>query len=365
MLNKRVIILCNTYFQLIVALKMKLTLWKQSEVSIIVTDHTKQMIQAISGLKESGLFENVIYWETNKIDKKEPSNFNKLRLFLECTHKRNRCKNLLGNKVFDEFVFYNNAFSSYLLFSYLYGKNHNIVVSRMEEGVTSYNDKFEEGLGGGRRLFDFIKKYRTIFNRKDLYAKVQWFYCFVPKLYEGSIKTVQIPSITNSDNVLKDVLRNIFNINKDTLSYPCKYIYFASIGDLEGGEKVGEVDLVRMLVEKVGKENLMVKLHPRDYSGQFEKLGVVIDKNKSIPWEAIQLNYDFSGYTFISTISSSVLSLNVVYDSGAKICMLHRLSNYRNNIHGKRNAEEIEKIAQNVDVKNLFLINNMDEILNN
>lgn len=48
------------------------------------------------------------------------------------------------------------------------------------------------------------------------------------------------------------------------------------------------------LAEKVGKDNILVKKHPRSTVHIFEEKGIAVDTNSSAPFEAIQLNNDMS-----------------------------------------------------------------------
>ena len=93
------------------------------------------------------------------------------------------------------------------------------------------------------------------------------------------------------------------------MNYDKKYIYFASMIDSEILKKDGEFAILRDIAEVVGKDNLIVKLHPREENRQrYADLGVTIDTNSDIPFEIIQLVRDFSDNVFITCLSGSVLN---------------------------------------------------------
>lgn len=152
--------------------------------------------------------------------------------------------------------------------------------------------------------------------KRNLNDDVEALYCFYPEFYTGILKTILIPKIELSDILFAQSLAKVFNIDKAKIYYPQKYIYFASVGDFEGGKPVGEVALAKKISKIVGKENLLIKLHPRDKTGLFEKEGLTVDKESSVPWEVIQLNYNFKNHVFLTCASGSVLSINLTLEEG-------------------------------------------------
>ncbi|HEG1241807.1 TPA: hypothetical protein SCN02_002979, partial [Enterococcus faecium] len=73
---------------------------------------------------------------------------------------------------------------------------------------------------------------------------------------------IQIPLVTAGSRTalqLSDIFNPMIDIYKEK-----KYIFFTSVYDFEGGEPVGEYELVCKIADLVGKDNLIVKTHPRD-----------------------------------------------------------------------------------------------------
>lgn len=73
----------------------------------------------------------------------------------------------------------------------------------------------------------------------------------------------------------------------------------------------------------VGKDNLLIKIHPRDLRTIYSDNGFNVDKNSLIPWEAIQLSSDFSDKVFLTINSGSVLSGSTMSEKPVKtfICI--------------------------------------------
>ncbi len=152
-------------------------------------------------------------------------------------------------------------------------------------------------------------------------------------------------------------------MNIGELSYPQKYIFFASVYDFEGEEPVGELEFALALANKVGFDNLLVKVHPRDDVNRFKNVGLNVDKNSQMPWEVIQLNYDFSDSVFITVASTSVLTISLIVDKSPKIYFAHRLFCSQNSVFKKAKCFCEEMIDQNIKkLANICFLNSIEEL---
>ena len=127
-----------------------------------------------------------------------------------------------------------------------------------------------------------------------------------------------------------------------------------------------EVDTALKIAELVGKDNLIVKVHPRDRSGKFESSGLNIDRNSSVPWESIQLNYDFSDHVFLTISSNSVFGVNVMMKKQAKVFFLYNTLDTKKNSLIHSSVEAIKNIMQykdQIDLKNYLVVDEIKEIL--
>ena len=81
--------------------------------------------------------------------------------------------------------------------------------------------------------------------------------------------------------------------------------------------------MVNKIAEVVGKENIFVKIHPRNKVNRFQKLGYVTNQNTEIPWEIIALNIPISEKVLLTIASGSALTSLVNMSSvPKKIVML-------------------------------------------
>ena len=221
-------------------------------------------------------------------------------------------------------LFYNLEIDTYGIYSILAEYNHKLVFSSYEEGILSYENIFYDSL-----KFKWIRFLRRCIGKSAILDNYHKFYCVYPEMYAGRLNTVQIPQISTSDNRMQTILADIFRINRDVDYKKYKYIFFESIYETEG-RGIGETEILMQLAEKVGKDNILVKKHPRSTVHIFEEKGIAVDTNSSAPFEAIQLNNDMSDCIFVAATSGSVLSVNSIVDKPSKVILFYPLTAYQN-----------------------------------
>ncbi len=360
----KIIAICDTYAQLINVIQIRRELFSSQYFSVVITNNSRNGQEISERLREENFFNEVVFWETKgEIEYIKQNYIQKILSIIPIiSGKISGRHTSFKEKLYDLFLFYSIGPSSLTLFSYLYNYNKNIRCSRFEEGVLSYGFLHNE---------EFLTKYptltvkaiglaRSIFLMRNISDVLDDFYCYFPKVYQGRLKPVSIPKISmNSD--IKCLLERIFAVDKANLEYRQKYIYFAAMYDDEG---VQELELIQKVASLVGNENLLIKTHPRDNSGRFEKAGLIIDNNSSIPWEIIQLNYDFSDHVFLTITSQSVLSISLIAETHPPIYFMFKLldmSKSKNAATGIRALHHLFD-SMNSEVNGFYLANTFDEI---
>ena len=142
-----------------------------------------------------------------------------------------------------------------------------------------------------------------------------------------------------------NVLADIFQLSSEVDYSKYKYIYFESIYDTEG-RGIGEIDILLKFAEKVGRENILVKKHPRSTNFVFEENGIAVDTNSAAPFEAIQLNHDMSHAVFVSAMSGSVLSVNSIVDSPSAVRLIYSLTESEKYEDKKKFVENVKGIVE-------------------
>lgn len=335
---KRILIIANTYYQLIMATQMRNTILKKEEVVLLLSDHSNNAERVCERLQKCNYFSEVYYIRTKDLFKNRNFINRIIDLFSLSFGTNNRygfCLNEIKKLHFDEMIFFNYSLQIYGMFSILYRVNKKIILSVYEESLFSYSTQLKEN--PGRKI---IRIFRHIVNKKDVFDVLKNFYCFYPELYKGKLHAVPVQKIQKEGDCA-DILRKVFELDKAELEYPEKYIYFASVGDSEGGKPIGEFRVLNGIAQLIGKDNLLVKVHPRDDTEKYRSKGFKVDKNSSIPWEPIQLSSDFSQHVFLTAISTGPLTITLLQKKTPKVFYLYKMCDLSGNTPAKSAMEKL------------------------
>lgn len=339
---KKRLIIANTYYQLILAIQMRSTLFLNDNVSLILTDHSNNAKEIFRKLKEKHFFDNCYFVESKDLDTNYCSiskivDAVRIAFGLKCRYSI-YSQDIIDTEI-DELIFFNVKLIEYeSVFSTIYKKNKGIRVSLYEEGILSYNQRIVPS-----RRRNIINFFRKLSAQDTMLSRMDKFYCTSPQIYNGTLVPVQIPLIGRKSISLK-ILADIFDI-KET-KFPEKYIFFTSVYDFEGETPIGEYELVCKVAETVGKENLIIKTHPRDSRNIYEDNGFNVVKNSSAPWEVIQLLGDFTHKIYLSINSGSVLAGSLLSEIPIKTFYLYKLCDINKNTLCKKNAIDIERLLE-------------------
>lgn len=323
---RRILIVANTYYQLIMAMQMKFTLFSEDYVTLLLSDHSNNAESVHEHLKKQQLFDECVFVKSKGVIHNR-SKMDKMKEFFQIVFSKSNQYEFylkeLSSLYYDEIIFYNLEIDTYGVFSILAEHNKKLQYSSYEEGVLSYGNFFYDST-----KFKIVRKLRRIIGKPAIFDRYQKFYCVYPELYKGFLEAVQIPQISTENKRLKEVLADIFQIQSGVDYSQFRYIYFESIYDTEG-RGIGEVELLLEFAKRVGKENILVKKHPRSTNYVYEENGIAVDTNSAAPFEAIQLNHDMSGCTFVAAMSGSVLSVNSIVDQPSNVLLIYPLTDYQ------------------------------------
>ena len=358
-MKERVLAIINTHSQLIIAIRFRQSLWKDKIVDVLATDQSSGLKEASERVKALNIFDDVFFVENKSICAPGES----INDFIKKSKiVFNGVDEILAGSVYNEIVYYNADVYTYGIFATIIKKNPDLVCNRYEEGILSYEDSVY--LHNSR--LKHVDNLRKILGKKRLEDATRGFYCCEPKLYNGVLEAIKIPSLSDMTEMTK-MLGYIYNVDLDQLKIREKYIFFASVYDFEGGEPVGELDLILKIADIVGKENLIVKKHPRDERTVFEEKGIPVYKKSSVPWEAIQFNGAFNDKVFLTINSSAVLSGYTMANSTAKTYFMYKLCDYSGNTSCISTVDSIEKTLSSQEMKEVLktvkIANKLEDIL--
>lgn len=320
------LVICTTYSQLLLAVQLKLTLFVDDEIDLWLSDTSQGSEEVFKRLNETFLFHQVIYvrYQDFLYNQGIIKNFRDIISYNFASIKK--CE------LYDEVIFYNLTLKIYEISDYYHKIGHRVVWSRFEEGIFSYNTD----IGDSKRI-DFTRLIRKITRRPDVFQMISKFYCIFPSLKETHLdwELVRIPDFSTTIRSLCFILNKIFDYVPEKFS---KYIYFASSSDIDK-TPFGETELVLKLADYVGKENLIVKMHPRDNRSVYTENGVKVMENSYIPWEVIQMNINASEHTLLTVNSGSFISISAMLDKPVKGFFLYNLISCQFKSFRTRNRE--------------------------
>lgn len=278
MAGKRILIICNTLFQVVVAVQLKLTLFANDEVDVHVSDHSVGSELVVNGLSRTGMFSKVEYRCTKDEISQAPRK--KVAAFLRsCMGYGSQA----AYPDYDEIIFYNLNMPVYDLADSAIGGSEQTRFSGMEEGVLSYG---RMAYGKSPELLD---RARLFTGHRPILGSIDVFYCFFPSIAKNNgpwVRTVEIPSLQLNMAAMREVLCEVFQYAPQRIKYP--FVYFASSSDIDGAG-YGETELVLRLADYVGRTNLLVKKHPRDKRTVYEDAGLAVMGRSDVPWEIAQI----------------------------------------------------------------------------
>jgi hypothetical protein len=146
------------------------------------------------------------------------------------------------------------------------------------------------------------------------------------------IPNAALKKISPINNQLVTELGIVFGVNDCVDVYDKKYIFFEDgYIDWDEGE---DIRIVQELASVVGKENIMVRIHPRNPRNRFAELGYKTNQDTSIPWEILAMNIDIQDKVLITMYSQSVLTPDILLGKKAKSLILCKLEkNFENSDH--------------------------------
>ena len=352
--NKRILCICNTYYQLILVLQIALT-EPDKTVSVVISDHSAGAATVAQNLQSLDIFEKVYYVETKHLKAGTRSIADSLSLALAIFFDRKN-KIISISEVYDELIIYNLDAFARLVFSTLYAKNKKIAVSFMEESIFVYDN------------LNSISPTKTgtlqkLFLGESIENKVSSFYCFNPSFYQGELKAISVPPV-KADSELTDVLKKVFEINEST-EYRESFIYCPSVYDSDYDKPIGELELAKKIADLVGYDNLLVKVHPRDDAKRYIDQGFHVDKNSDKPWEVLQLSFDFSKKIMLTSLSSSAISLNFAMDNPPKTFFLYPLCDISGNEDAHRTVDGLMRLLHHptLPLRSVFVAESVNDIL--
>lgn len=290
---------------------------------LLLSDDSWNAHTIINNIKDEQLFEEAYVVNKKKYSTTKARSIQRKVRFLYSSIFGSKHFSNVEKKEIDRLFYYNDDYYLLWLFASITKHNTNIELNRIEEGPISYCvDPIspEES-----KLLKCTNVFRKILKKPIFKQDGISFYCFNPELYYGSLEPRSVPKISSKDKSLSEILCRIFDINNEDVQYDKKFVFFTSMIDKEKGVPGGELFILSLISKVIGKENVIVKKHPRDEADEYSSFGYKVDSYSRVPFEIIQLLFNFKDYVFITTLSGSVLSINSIIEKPPNIMFVYKL----------------------------------------
>lgn len=314
MIYDRALIIVNSVYQLLTAVHMKRSILDGRAVDLIVTDVTPKMEAYVPRLRETGMFDRVIFGKTQELNKKVSAGSDR-----EISEEFQNAAAIFRWRLSDELSAYSEVyFSNYDIFTRMLAYHfaqQNCEFICFEDGFSTY-------------VIDFLREDRAAINRhaegKRIREKVNKVLLYEPRLAMrgDGLANRALPKIRRDDRELRELLNYIFEYEKPDEG--AEFIFLEQSFRAEG-LKTNDIELMRECQQTVGAGRFVVKPHPRNPENLPFQLGLTRRYPSAAPWELFLLNENPEGRTIITVCSNAALTSRIVFGLDMNTVMLYRL----------------------------------------
>lgn len=317
MRNKIIVFHCCTVYQIIVAIQVRCVFYSSCWSELMISKSTPN--SNIISKRLCGVFDSVVVADNETIDWNEPKMMS-WHYIKKILPQLLESSNIKEKDVVDEYLFAGLGGFSNAIGQWLMHEHECKTISMFEEGASSYSRIYEHAIYMRRKNPSLIKKiyYKCFPHVLSVYGK---FYFFDPDLclWNTQSKVIEIPSLVKTKNTINPILDKVFSVKECKDTYDKDVIFFEE-SYYNDGIITGDEALVESLAKIYGKDNIIVKVHPRNKENRFKKLGYITNADLTIPWEAIALNVDgLEKKTLVTMTSTALISTYLCIKSDAKL----------------------------------------------
>lgn len=360
---KKALFLCNTHFQCIVAITLKLTKFNNDEVDIIISDYMKDSRKLYESIKKTGLFNKSYHIEVRDFFYKGKN----LKYYINVL-KAELIPGYWAQKIgikseYEKFFTYNIDPLAQSVFYKLRKINSNTDVCLYEEGYSTYTSLYEKALFSKTARLNVMRNIIGLFiRRKYIIDFVQEIFIFDPDLlcWEVPFKIVKIDIIRNN-KVYDEILNTVFGFEELKDSYDKNIIFFEESYYCDN-RPINDLKMIEYISETLGKDNMMIKLHPRNRINRFEERGYVTNNEVGVPWEIIAMNMkDEKNKLFVTYTSGSVISYRILFQKKFKSIMLFDCMQQENSNINDSTRMYFEKFSKKYS-EDFYIPESLDEL---
>lgn len=335
---RKILGICTTPFQILICLSLKLNNFMNDEVELLISDGITDYNKIVENANKLELFSKVSPIEEKKV------NHGVLYKILF------RMATL--NKLFSRFFirkFYHNVSFNYdkILFYALSPRQSFVNIVAYAQKKRNNIEWFEEGvLVNSPAMAIFFQDRTSIKNKVFHYDFLQKHITKQYLVNPGALK-YRVPfkceklHIPVESPVFIGALNTIFDFSLENCISQ-KYIFFDQ-NLKEMNLELNKNEILDFIQTKVGKENFIIKLHPRNNTPEFKEKYNTIQK-VNIPWEVYLLNQDdIENKVLIGMNTSSLIHGLYYFSKKIKVISLVNFFHSENPFNNYMIKEHFEK----------------------
>lgn len=355
-----VLILAETMYQLLNAINIKQSVLTDDEVDIVITSST-DFTGFIDRVRELNIFANVYHSEYDLTVNTE------LVKLAQKGNKRDIAKNPQKYLLDEEWMHkqYDKFFVVDLIHAYIHLVYYNFYA---QFGAVPEVILYEDGTDTYTRNTTKAA-HNACYSIVDLsvFPKEVWFersystiMVYKPEICQNVSKRqlMAIPPVTDE---IYEKLAHVFGEE----ALPKEKVIFFSEPFLDEFIHNNEVPLLEKIAERVGKENILIKLHPRCTYDRFTPLGFKVMTNSIIPFEIVAHDKEVENKILISVSSTAVNSPRLVYNYDVKTVMLRNMITVNRNFSTKKEFSDLMNLWNkkfNEEKRAIFYPHNLEEL---
>lgn len=343
---KYLLFICETVFQLMTAINIKFHLYPDTDADLALT-MTTDFSRYIDSLNQIRIFKNI--YVSKYCQQKNHTEI------INAAPNRDLMKN---PEKYEYSMPLKHPYSDYFMpvCSSTYQKI--IYYQIVNLGTPPYVHIFDEG---SNTYIDNISNIcrkdaldHTIYQESDRFINnISEILLYEPELYSGGEKRFfsVIPKIKDSDIKFANLLKAIFG---ECIMPKEKYIFFNECFAIE--KKVSnDIQILDSIAQKVGKENITVKLHPRASYGEelYQLHGYSIFAESTVPWEMFVLSANIENKVLISVSSNTLINPHIVFDKKVRALYLWKVMQFSRRVHVKNPSYKrfFDKVKRKINVE--------------
>lgn len=340
----------TSHHQLINAIAIKIVYFP-NEVADLILSNMTDFTSILERLKNSKLFRKVYYVDDVTVAKNFIAKTKEERY--RASKKVLNWWNIDLDVIYDDYFYGHDILCNKLFYYYLCSKQKQPIPHSFQEGVSSYlTNIFNRGDG------DSIA--HSYYGEKSLLKALADFYFYYPNnlLYKSPIP---IRKIETNNEKIKKCVKEIYcppPLPKE------KFIYIACCSEFQGVSS-NEIEIVNFISEQVGKDNIVIKTHPRCTHDNFSFRGYHV-MDSSVAWEAYALDDQLKDKILISAISTSVFATVSLAPENIRSLMLNKIfiCDLSKFVAMKNMNKFLEKVCTTINEENkcLYEAQSFDEL---